>query len=44
MERKLGGDTTSVDTRNWKSKFEVKRSKVKVTWIENVNIVLRISW
>jgi len=30
-----------LDTINWLSKFEVKRSKVKVTRIENVTIVFR---
>ena len=34
----FGGDMT-LDTSNRESKFEVKRSKVKVTWNENAKIV-----
>jgi len=34
----FGGDMT-LDTSNRESKFEVKRSKVTVTWNENAKIV-----
>ena len=35
------GDSQSPYTRNWERKFEVKRSKVKVTGSKNVKIVFR---